>query len=78
MYWLLFVQKTNKGFLHFYDIVSSNENATRMFSYQFHTPHHYVAGPGERYGCPSKSIRFKMALEIDTGIQWYIHVHQSN
>ncbi|KAJ3103496.1 hypothetical protein HDU97_010079 [Phlyctochytrium planicorne] len=61
-----FVVITNKGFLHFYDVIFEN---SRSLEFQFSSSHHYVSGPGERGGVPSISIRFKMALEIDTGVQ---------
>ncbi|KAI8806108.1 RIC1-domain-containing protein [Cladochytrium replicatum] len=57
---------TDKGFLHFYDVVTLE---SRVFDFQFSYPHHYVMGPGEGNGVQNKALRFKMALEIDTGIE---------
>ncbi|KAI8855102.1 RIC1-domain-containing protein [Chytridium lagenaria] len=61
-----FVVMTNKGFLHFYDVLYDN---SKSLEFQFQTSHHFVSGPGERGGVPCITIRFKMALEIDTGVQ---------
>ncbi|KAI8805518.1 RIC1-domain-containing protein [Cladochytrium replicatum] len=57
---------TDKGFLHFYDVVTLE---SRVFDFQFSYPHHYIMGPGEGNGVLNKALRFKMALEIDTGIE---------
>ncbi|KAJ3395056.1 hypothetical protein HDU92_006256, partial [Lobulomyces angularis] len=59
------VVTTNKGYLHFYDILNGEG---KLFDFKFINPHHYVIGAGEKGGCPNKSLRFKMAIQIDTGI----------
>ncbi|KAJ3330555.1 hypothetical protein HDU76_005381 [Blyttiomyces sp. JEL0837] len=56
---------TDRGFLHFYDVL---EEKSKILELQFATRHHYVTGAGEGLGVPHLSLRFKMALEIDTGI----------
>lgn len=58
---------TDKGFLHFYDLVSNGFQV--LYDYNFVSSHHYVIGAGERSGCPSTSLRFRMALQIDSGIR---------
>ncbi|KAI9355717.1 RIC1-domain-containing protein [Zopfochytrium polystomum] len=62
-----FVITTDKGYIHFYDLLEST--STKSFEFQFSTRHHYVTGAGQGDGIPSISLVFKMALEIDTGIQ---------
>ncbi|KAL2914270.1 WD40 repeat protein [Polyrhizophydium stewartii] len=57
---------TNEGFLHFYDIV---ELDTRLFEVQFNASHHAANGPGENKAAMNRILRFKMALEIDSGTQ---------
>jgi hypothetical protein len=59
--------QTDKGYLHFYDILESTAKSLEL---HFNSRHHYVHGPGEAHGVPNASLRFKMALEIDTGVEW--------
>lgn len=60
--------QTNEGFLHFYDIV---ELDTPLLEYHFRTAHHLANGPGENKSTTNRCLRFRMALEIDSGTQWY-------
>ncbi|KAH9249191.1 hypothetical protein BASA81_013091 [Batrachochytrium salamandrivorans] len=57
---------TNEGFLHFYDIV---ELDTPLLEYHFRTAHHLANGPGENKSTTNRCLRFRMALEIDSGTQ---------
>ncbi|KAI9000222.1 RIC1-domain-containing protein [Gaertneriomyces semiglobifer] len=57
---------TDKGYLHFYDIVTIG---SKLYDLQFSVTHHYATGPGEGRGIPSRVLKFRMALEFDTGVQ---------
>ncbi|TPX31029.1 hypothetical protein SmJEL517_g05541 [Synchytrium microbalum] len=57
---------TTSGFLHFYDVV---EGSDTMLDYDFASSHHYMTGPGEGHKLDDLSLRFRMALEIDTSVQ---------
>ncbi|KAK6099652.1 WD40 repeat protein [Batrachochytrium dendrobatidis] len=57
---------TNEGFLHFYDVV---ELESPLFGYHFRSTHHMASGPGESKSTTNRILRFRMALEIDSGTQ---------
>ncbi|KAI9332692.1 RIC1-domain-containing protein [Obelidium mucronatum] len=55
---------TDRGFLHFYDVVRAPPLA-----YAFPAEHHFARGPGEGRAPARAALVFKMALEINTGIR---------
>ncbi|KAI8927288.1 RIC1-domain-containing protein [Entophlyctis helioformis] len=57
---------TNEGFMHFYDII---ELDNKLFECYFRSTHHMAPGPGENKAFMNRVLRFRMALEIDSGTQ---------
>lgn len=60
--------QTTKGFLHIYD-VSYGSDA----KFEFQRPIDRIHGVGEGNGVPNIFLKFKMALEIESGIQRYFY-----
>lgn len=58
--------QTTKGFLHIYDVVYGSD-AKFEYQRQFDRIH----GVGEGNGSPNISLKFKMALEIESGVLRY-------
>jgi hypothetical protein len=58
--------QTSKGFLHIYDVLYETDP-----KFEFKRPIDRIFGVGEASGVPNISIKFKMALEVESGITWY-------
>ena len=55
--------QTSKGFLHIYDVVSGLDS-----KFEFQRPIDRIFGVGEGNGVPNVILKFKLALEIESGV----------
>jgi hypothetical protein len=58
--------KTSKGFLHIYDVLYGSDP-----KFEFQRPIDKIYGVGEGNGAPNITLKFKLALEVESGILRY-------